>query len=234
MRLETTTPRIVPISNMGTISSIKKPTIHIVHILDGSGSMGESGSFNTKFTNAKQGMLEEIDLLKANTEVNYLYSIVEFSSNSKIVKVADSLPVTSDFNLKVLPFFNPDGLTALYDAVGLTLRSLLFENKSDVKVLVKIFTDGGENDSRHFSSQAVKNVIREAEIKGFVITFVGTEYDTMNMIKTLDLKKDNTFSYNGTASGLKQAYNVANIATMAYSKAIVRGEETRGFFNNNN
>lgn len=234
MRLEITTPRIVPVSNMGTTSSIEKPTIHIVHILDGSGSMGPMDMRGpSKFDSAKAGMFEEITLLKADSEVNYLYSIIEFSDADTIVKVCDTTPI-KDIDFSKLPFFSPRSQTALYDAVSQTLRQLLFEYKPDVKVLVKIFTDGGENGSVRFGKGATQTCISKAKNRGFVITFVGTNQDVEIMQKQFSLDKNDTLGYDGSSEGLKQAYNVSNIATMAYSKSVVRGEETRGFFNNKN
>ena len=88
MRLETNKERIIPVVDSTATGSFVKPTIHIVHILDGSGSIaGYRGS--SKFESAREGMLEEINMLKKDDKVNYLYSIIEFDEPSRIIEVCN-------------------------------------------------------------------------------------------------------------------------------------------------
>lgn len=56
-----------------------KPTIHNVFILDTSTSMEGS-----KFSNAKVGLLDQVRLLKKEKDVNYTFSILQFSDADKI------------------------------------------------------------------------------------------------------------------------------------------------------
>ena len=66
-------------SKLVSSKTIKKllPTIHIVDILDASGSMaGYLG--NSKYDNSKEGILNSIQDLKKVKDIKYTYSLVEF------------------------------------------------------------------------------------------------------------------------------------------------------------
>ena len=229
MRLETNKERNIPVVDSTATGTFVKPTIHIVHILDGSGSMGGySGS--SKFNSAKEGMLEEINMLKKDDKVNYLYSVVEFDEPSRIKEVCSRQNV-KDIDFNKLPFFLPDGCTALYDAIGRTLNTLLVETKGE-KVLVKIFTDGGENASRKYNSSSTKELIESCKKLGYVITFIGTQQDVLKIQRNINIDASNTLSHDNTARGMKAAYQTVNSATLAYSKSVLDGVDSNvGFFN---
>lgn len=231
MRVDTYSNRVIPTITVENTTTVGIPVIHIVHILDGSGSMrafmGES-----KFDSAKQGMKEEVAMLKKDKQVKYLYTIVEFDSNDRILTICNKLPIEEvDFN--TIPFFEPYGNTAMYDAIGKTLTDLLHSTK-DERVVVKIFTDGGENNSRVFSREKVKDLITTCENLKYVITFIGVAADVRKVQRQLNIKESNTLIHNNTSKGVKEVFHTANLATMMYSKSVVLGKESNeGFYNSN-
>jgi uncharacterized protein YegL len=205
-----------------------KAIIHIVHILDGSGSMRGG-----KFEAAVEGMKEEIAALKLNKEVEYLYTIVEFDYRNNIQTICNRVNI-NDLNIDYLTFFPPTGCTALYDAIGQTLTNIL-DCRFNEKVLVKIFTDGGENDSVRFSSIKVASLIKTCEELGYVITFVGTKDDTDLIVRNIKINVTNTLNHDNTTRGVKAAYTTSNAATIMYSKSVVAGTDSNiGFFNQEN
>ena len=229
MREQIKNERVIPNFSVG---GTEKPTIHIVHILDGSGSMGGYKGV-TKFQSAKEGMTEEVNILSKDNEINYLYTIVEFDESTRIKTICNKIPIKG-IKINSLRFFEPDSTTALYDAIGFTLNNLI-TNTNNEKVLVKIFTDGGENASKTFTKDSVRNLIQECEQKGFVITFVGTDRDVVIVQNNLNIKASNTLGYDGTAQGLKMSYRASNEATVMYSKSVAAGTDSiEGFFSNNN
>ena len=226
MRVDLGKEREVPVFN--TEKTIGIPTIHIVHILDGSGSM-KGG----KFKSAKEGMLEEINMLKKEKDINYLLTIVEFDSHDRILTLCYRVNVESVV-FENIDFFEPYGNTALNDAVYITLDELLKNNKSNEKTLVKIFTDGAENASKRYNYTHVQTIVSKAKEEGFVITFIGTKYDTELVQKRYKIDASNTLSHDNTSRGMKEAYSIVNTATMMYSKSVVLGNDSNtGFFNNN-
>lgn len=213
------------LSLIGTKSkSKKKPTIHNVHILDASGSMRGG-----KLTNAIKGINQEIDTLKKDDTVIYTQTIVDFSDNNDIRTRMYKQPIIecSEYTCSAR------GLTALYQTIGETLTRLLNDNKRSEKVLVKIFTDGQENNSTGpFADKSnLSELIKECESKGFTVTFVGTELDTRAIIDSLKIDASNTLVHDNTAAGMGQTFAFATMSTMTYASNVKRGKNvTRGFY----
>lgn len=225
MRIEKENKLIPVVESAG----VNKPTIHTIHILDGSQSMGSRWSEPSKFTTAKSGIAEEIETLKSIKDINYVYTIIEFSAYNRISTLCDRVPI-EEIDIDKLDFFPPQGCTALFDTLGKTLSSLL-ENKTNDVVVIKIFTDGGENDSKSYNTLSIKSLIGLAEKAGIVVTFVGTNMDVQFMVNNLNLSNSNTLSHNNTPEGVKAAYSATMDATIAFSKSVVIGESnTRGFY----
>lgn len=76
---DSNTKKQIRVKKTSTKTTDKKPTIHIVDILDCSGSM-----FGTKITNANKGIYEGIENLKKDNSINYLYTICGFSYSTDI------------------------------------------------------------------------------------------------------------------------------------------------------
>lgn len=202
--------------------------IHIVDILDRSGSMGW-GMTPTKISLALQAIHAGIAALKTDKEFNYTYSLCTFSGFTEI-----RMP----YLLMPLPFIGKIGVvasggTALYDAIGGTLESIATKLKSGDKVLVNIYTDGEENNSRKYKSKDISNMIEEYQQKGFTITFIGTERDTKRAIAELKIDSSNTLAYDGTAEGLSKSMLSTNSLRSFFSASATRGEDvSKGFYKN--
>lgn len=200
-----------------------KKTIHIVHILDKSSSM-QGG----KMKSALSGINAEIKDLKKSNDVEYLFSLVAFSYGFNIRKVYWQMPINQVDTVDIVP----NGNTALYQAIGETLEDFPQDNP----VLVKIFTDGEENDSRgkYSSAENVKRLIEKLEQKDFTITFVGTERDVKNIQHKLSISDGNTLSHDNTAEGVADSFRKSIDATLFYSNSVSKGEftKTMSFYNN--
>lgn len=200
------------------------PTIHNVYILDASGSM--SGG---KFNNALLGINGEIAELKKDKSVNYTQTIVDFSGYNDVQRRCTFTPIKS-----VRPYTaSTRGMTALYQAVGETLNRLSPLVKNGEKVLVKIFTDGMENNSRGIYSNPyiLSQLIKNCESNGFTITFVGTEFDVQTIIKTIGIDSTNTLVHNNTAQGVADSFNASFLATRVYVSSVKAGEDVKkGFY----
>lgn len=201
------------------------PTIHNVHILDVSGSMSTGG----KIGKAIKGINTEIKELQKDKTVIYTQTIVDFASSGDI-KIKNFLTPINDV---VTYHAITRGMTALYEAVGETLTRLRDSVPETDKVLVKIFTDGGENDSRGKWSTPIdlSHFIDVLEKRGFTITFVGTEVDVKSIIRDLKIHASNTLSHNNTAAGVSASFNMSLGSTISYAKSVVAKEDvSRGFY----
>jgi len=202
----------------------EKLIIHNVHIVDISGSMA-----GAKLASAVQGVNQEVDELKKDNSVDYTHSLVEFSGPDHIRTICWKVPMKD-----VAKYSTRDvSSTALNQAIGQTLNKLVAEIKPDEKVLVKIFTDGGENSSQgaYRDSKVLKEFIKECEAKGFTITFIGTDYDVRQVIDTLGVDMSNTFTHDNTSRGIYLASVARGASTVEYAQKAKRKEDvSKGFY----
>jgi len=72
----------------------------------------------------------------------------------------------------------PDASTPLYDALGRSLLrlELQLEGESNPTVLVSVLTDGEENASREFTSEAVRAMVQRLETAGWSFTYMGANH----------------------------------------------------------
>ena len=97
--------------------------------------------------------------------------------NKGIIKVVKRfiIPLYHKSYLRVLlpqtaETYQPDCCTALYDAMGISLGALRKKVAEDDKVLVTVVTDGYENASKEYSGKAIKVLVDELKVKGWVFS----------------------------------------------------------------
>lgn len=196
-----------------------KPLVHNIFILDCSGSMFGYRKPD-KYGVALQGINEELKALTSNKDVDFTHSLVEFGNQNSIYFTRwmkdDNSPLTERNDL---------GNTALNDAIYITIGKILEEKKSEDKVLIKVMTDGEENNSRR-SFNEVKELIEKAKESNVTVTFIGTEYDTNRAIHHYNLSKGNTMTHDNTVRGIQSLTQMRVSSTMSYSKAVADGANT--------
>ena len=173
----------------------KKAVATNVHfILDKSGSMGHISETTIS------GFNEYIDTLKADKKGEYRLSLTVFDTeinmpekNTPLVRVRK---LTSDNYI-------PSGMTALYDAVCMTLQGV--NKKSKEKNLVVIMTDGEENASREFKLDDMVKLKKELEKgKNWTFVFLGANQDAWIAGQKMGMARGNTVTYNNTKGGMGQ------------------------------
>lgn len=202
-------------------SSRDLPTIHVVDILDASGSMS-----GLKIKNAIIGINKGITALKVDTaKVKYTYSLTDFSDNFIFKYVTVPLSGVSEFNT------TSRGSTALFDAIGKTVEKVKSSVKKDHKVLVNIYTDGQENSSREFNATAINTLIKSLSEQGWTFTFIGTKSDVEYAQSMLSIHDSNTLVYDGTGAGLEKSLNKTVQSRSMYSAKVSAGEDvSKGFY----
>jgi uncharacterized protein YegL len=198
---------------------LNKPTIHIVNIVDCSGSMG-----GKKIDAANEMVKSDINKVLNTTDVNYTYTLRTFDTS------VDDYIFKLSKNPSLKKELKPKNLTALYDAIGITLNNLKEIPECD-KVIVSIITDGAENASSRYTAKDVSRLIEELNNKNFTITFVGTQQDVENSINNLKIDRSNTQSYDGTGEGLKMSMTVRESSLNLYTKNVIAGKNVKkGFY----
>ena len=177
-REETAAPQNVPIQT------------HIVYVLDKSGSMWDLkndtiGSFES-WCASQETKIEGEDLPPR-------LSIVQFSS-------PDDIKFTHYDNIKNRKklIYEPDGSTALYDALGLVFD----EYGSEENVIVLINTDGQDNTSIKWNRQKIKEKIEKfKQEKGWIFEFAAANQDAWAVGNSMGI--DTSINYVPTPQGLR-------------------------------
>lgn len=195
---------------------------HKFGFLDSSGSM--SGS---KHESAKAGILNDISNCK---ELGFdSYTLIEFVQYGRVYT-----ETWTDLK-KAKPDFHSanGGDTPLYHTLGLALMEAFKKYDENDAVLFNVFSDGGNNGGQgeYNNPTKVSQLIKQAELLGWTVTFVGTDSDVQNMIRNLSLDTTNTLVHDNTGRGIEEAFKTNNRATANYSKSVDRGENTTlGFY----
>jgi uncharacterized protein YegL len=185
-------------------STAKVADVNIVAILDMSGSMQgreveTRGGFNAFLVNAQE------DQQQAGGRITLSLTCFD----TAFEQVYPPTPVA-----RVKPIgqkeYTPRGMTALHDAIGLTLSPLRFPKEE--KVMVIITTDGRENSSHEWTAETVKKLITEKEKLGWEFLFLGVGLDAFAANKEF----------------ASDAMRSATLSTPATGEAVALGMEFAG------
>lgn len=176
----------------------------IVAVLDRSGSMGTRNFIDTAIEKFNEYIMGQQALPgEASLSVHLFddrYEVLYDNKDLKLVK-----PITKKE-------WYPRDMTRLFDAVGKAINTVTsnhkFLDKKDVpeKVLFLIYTDGGENDSKEFTSEAIKSLIKEKEAQNWNFIFLGANQDSFSTAQTLGVSVGNTINFVQSADGAEK-YN---------------------------
>ena len=179
------------------IESLRKPT-HVVFCLDYSGSM--SGSGVRELRDAMEYILDYDQASKSQ---------LQFSKKDKITVITFGSTVTNIWNtdnglettnlISKINSLNPDGTTALYDAVIAGMDILAKETDDYTKTIIAM-TDGAINVGTYSSLASKYNSLKE-KIPVYSITFGAARESELDKIANLT----NAKVFNGK-SGLLQAF----------------------------
>lgn len=156
-------------------NKVKK--IHVVTVIDESGSMNSARKFAVDALNEtvqEHRKESKID----GTEVNF--SLISFNTNISehfwerpMDKVAEIKPED----------YRPNGWTALYDSIGKALSKANETIQNYDSIIVHIITDGQENISKEYNIITLKNIVDELnKTQKFNITFMGCDKDYVNQV----------------------------------------------------
>ena len=179
-------------------------TTEIAFILDRSGSMqsiaeAAVSSFNELLERQKKEHEQtpvRMSLVLFNTEYD-----VPFSS-----AMASELP---RLDMKT---YDPDGGTALLDAMGRTIDELgsrlasMSEADRPGKVIVAIMTDGEENSSRNFSwDQISEKIKQQRDIYKWEFLFLGANQDAIATAGRMNIEECRSSNFHSTNKGIRSS-----------------------------
>lgn len=180
----------------------------LVFILDRSGSMAgleqdTIGGFNA--------MIEKQKALEGECFVTTVLFDHEITTLHDRKRLAEIAPLTDrDYTVR--------GCTALIDAIGATVSKISsihrYARKEDVPAttMFVITTDGLENASKEFSSDAVKKMIEDKKKLGWEFLFIGANIDAVETAKHFGISEDRAVNYHADKRGTSVVFNAVSRA----------------------
>lgn len=194
--------------------SIKKKEILVALILDKSGSMGHLRRETIS------GVNEYLGTLRKDKKVDYKFSLTTFNHE---VKTEKAVPLKEFKDLDDSSYV-PDGMTALYDGVCITLKEIGKIAKKKQDVLVIIMTDGEENSSKEYKMEQMSDMIKDLEPKRYTFVFLGANQDSFAMARNMNINVSNVTNYSASSAGIKQVFSTLSTRTVSYAGEQLRGD----------
>lgn len=200
-------------------SKLKQKETVIAFILDRSSSM--SSCLDATIS----GFNEYVRTLNDDKKSKYNMSLTLF--NTSVDTEYTNVPISkvSDLDRKS---YVPNGMTALYDAVGMTIEATEKTLTKDQKVLCVIMTDGEENASREYTTEILTKKIKELEKQNWTFVFLGANQDAWATGKQFGLHRGNVVNYHASSLGNEKAFRTVANNTAFYAQSAEN--TTRNFF----
>jgi uncharacterized protein YegL len=191
------------------------PKDEIVLIIDKSGSMDTIkddaiGGFNSFLTEQKD--------IERDANVTF----VLFDDRYDLIHNGKDIHEVDELTKKT---YRPSGTTALLDAVGRTVDRVgerlneLNDSEKPENVIVFILTDGMENASSDYTKDQVKGMIQHQESKySWEFIYGGANQDAFEEAGGLGIKAQNTFNFEATGQGTREAYENSSDMVASYRK----------------
>lgn len=132
-------------------------------------------------------------------EQEHFVTFVTFNDDMKTLFECTPIDMVNDIAMKD---YNPSCCTALYDAMGSSLKRLRKRVSGQDKVLVTVVTDGYENSSREYRARDIKSLVEELKGEGWVFAYIGANQDAKQVGAGLAI--ENTLEFSATELGTKE------------------------------
>lgn len=188
-------------------------TVQIIAIVDKSGSMWSKvadtiGGFNT-FADEQLKLGEDAEL-----------SLVQFDDQYEMTHYRKPLKDVPKLSEET---YVPRGGTALLDAIGKTIVQFEHIQKTfpdNVKgVIIAIITDGGENASREYNKDQIREMTTRMEKEhNWKFVYMGANQDSFSVAKTMGINTAMNFA--DTGEGVRSAYSCMSASTSMYRSSV--------------
>lgn len=194
----------------------------VIFILDKSGSMQKIKDDAIGGYNAFIGEQKKI-------EDDTKFTLVLFDSGYQ--KVYESININDVKDLTDGEYI-PSSMTALYDAIGITVENTIEKIKNQPeeekieRVLCVILTDGEENRSRKYTKEAIFNIIDEQKKNDWEFLFLGANQDSFKNAGAISVSTDNAYNFSADSEGMKMSYANLSSATAMYRMSTSSSDNT--------
>jgi hypothetical protein len=234
---KTPTPKKAPVKKVPKKKTPKKAKVnkktHVVLVLDKSSSMGPLQEQTIKSVN------EQIDTIKNSSKgIETTITFVQF--NDRVQEKFFCEPIEK-LQILTKDDYVPSGMTAMLDAIGLTvakLKGLPDINDPETAVLFVVITDGEENSSRTYTKNSIAELVTElAGTNRWTFSVLGANIDLNKLSDDLKIAKSNMAVFTASAQGTHVATQSTNSSYGKYfgsrlkSSNLVGAGLQRGFYN---
>lgn len=206
-------------------TSKMKGIFYVIDLLDATGSM-DGG----KYENSKKGIIDGIKDMSVRKDIKY--SLIEFIDSGRELYTAISQQLPKDVNTSDIRFSGAiGGDTPLYHSVCEVISNISV--KPEDKVLINVYTDGGDNGpySNRETTKKAANLIAKVQKENFTVTFVATPGDLERIKRDINIDDSNTLATANTAEGFKMSMQKTRSAKMSYFANTEAGMDTLvGFY----
>ena len=154
--------------------------------------LDKSGSMSTKVKDVIGGFNTYIAELRKDTAMEYSFTLTLFDTNFSEMYLAEPLSKVQDLDTET---YQPGGGTALNDAIGRTIKLVESDTRKSDKIITVIMTDGEENSSAEYSTEAVKALIERKEKEGWAFIFLGASLNAFQQGAAFGISAANTAHY---------------------------------------
>jgi uncharacterized protein YegL len=162
--------------------------IHVAVVQDRSGSMG--GRENDVINGFNEYLTE---LLKDENSEQMRLTLAQFDTEYNTLHEAVSLGDVKELNRDT---YTPRGMTALYDAIGMTVETIQKQMKTGDRALMIIMTDGLENSSRKYNRDAITKLIKECQDSDqWTFVYLGADLDAFQGGTSIGIHGGNTLTF---------------------------------------
>ncbi len=168
-----------------------KPGMHIVFVLDMTGSMAsvkrQAIDGYNEYVTGMQNSAPEADI-----------ALTTFNSDQ--IKTYPVTPIKEAMLLNDQNY-QPNATTPLYDAIGQTVRATEKRVKAGDRVAFVILTDGMENASREYNRTGIFAMLKEKEAAGWGIVYLGANQDAYQEAMGMGIQQSNVANFAITQTG---------------------------------
>lgn len=209
--------------------------IYYLLILDKSGSMG---SVTELTKNAMRAYLDEIKKSTEANDVEGYASILAFDSSSEnpFEYYYKAIPC-KEVDYSLVEKYRPSGGTQILDAIArgvIDLQTVLGDElgNEDVRVLVSIYSDGGENSSKLFTRHQIKKMIELLSEDKWTFTFqcAGAEEGIREFSRSISIADGNVQVYKADKEGYTNSYASLTSSLHIYTSGIRCQEKIENLF----
>jgi len=160
-----------------------------------------------------------------HVEQQNLISLVCF--NHEVINVFDCDTI-DDIQDLLIDNYLPFGATAMYDAIGISLKQLQqrLDSLENATAVVTIISDGEENSSIQYTLTDVSKQIDKLKKQGVMFVFMGTNQNVEVTAEALHIDNYQQFDY--SAEGMAEAWeNGMDASRQYYDRMAEYNQETK-------